>query len=82
MIVTVLGIETVSYTSKKTNLPVKGVKVYYSSKLDPARGIGLKTDNVFVSQNIDFSAQIGDEIDILYNRFGSVEEVRLIEKQK
>lgn len=82
MVVTVLGIENVSYTSKKTNLPVRGIKVYYSSHLDPSRGIGLKTDSVFISQNINFCAQLGDDIDILYNRFGSVEEVRLLEKQK
>lgn len=80
MKVTVLGIESISYTSKKTNLPVKGIRVYYASPLDPARGIGMKADATFVSQNIPFFAQVGDDVDILYNRFGSVEEVRVFEK--
>lgn len=82
MLATILGIENVSYTSKKTNQPVRGLKVYYAYPINADRGIGMRTEDAFISQNVEFHAQVGDKVNILYNRFGSVEEVDVLDEKK
>lgn len=82
MQVTILGVENVSYVSKKSNQQVIGVTIYFAYPLDPSRGFGMKAEKAFLSQRVQFTAQVGDKVDILYNRFGSVEEVRVLETKK
>lgn len=75
----ILGIEQVNYTSKKTGRDVHAVRLYCS---EPARNVqGVRVDTLFVPQVIfdSVAVQVGDEIRPLYNRFGRVEAVEVLE---
>lgn len=82
MLATILGIENVSYTSKKTGQPAKGLKIYFAYPVPNDRGSGMRSEDAFISQNVEFHAQVGDKVNIHYNRFGSVEEVEVVENSK
>ena len=71
----IIGIEEVSYTSKKDNSLVEGVRVFLS---EPVRaGQGVRVEDVFVSrrklQTFDQPIRMGDDVTPFYNKFGSFE---------
>lgn len=80
MIVKVVGICNVSYTSKKTNQLVEGKVLHFTRKAERDGDVGEITDTVFISQKSDVIKQVpkinlGKEINIFYNRYGSVEDI-------
>ena len=76
---TIEGIERVDYISKKTNKRVVGCVLYLSSPLDENRGVGKKTDRVYVSEDkiipCGIDLDVGFEIDFLYDRYGNVAKI-------
>lgn len=70
----VLGIKKINYTSKRTNLPVKGVELHTVFK--DSEVYGSAVNPIFVSENLgaDVLASInpGDMVSIEYNNRGYV----------
>lgn len=73
----IIGIEKVDYTSKRTGNKVTGIKLYFTDPINEEKGEGLSCDNVFVSNELARDITLGDEVDILYNKYGNVVDVRL-----
>lgn len=72
----VLGIQDVNYVSKKTGKKVQGMNLHCMFKQKNV--IGESVEKLYISSNIDSPiVKVGDEVDVFYNRFGSVDEVRL-----
>ena len=77
MKVKVIGIEDVDYISKRTNQRVNGKRIHYVYDIDEKKGFGQKAENSYVSAVICNGLAVGDCIELFYNRFGSVSDIRL-----
>lgn len=80
----VLGKENVDYLSRKSNQQVTGVTLHCASD-GGGRVEGQRVDTVFVSARSACygsvkDIKVGSEINVYYNRFGSVEGVSLAGK--
>lgn len=72
----VLGIQDVDYVSAKTGKRVQGMNLHCT--YEQKNVIGESVEKLYISSNIDGPiVKVGDNVDVFYNRFGSVEEVRL-----
>lgn len=72
----VLGIQDVNFESKKTGKRVQGMNLHCT--YEQKNVIGEAVEKLYISSNIDSPiVKVGDEVDVFYNRFGSVDEVRL-----
>lgn len=71
----ILGFEKVDYISKKTNKQVLGTRLHMSYTSDKIDGQGV--ESVFVSNLLCEGLSIGDEIELLYNKYGNVAEIKL-----
>lgn len=70
----VIGIEDVSYPSKKTGEIINGYRFYltYESK----KVEGLACEVVWVSGGVDIpDVEVGDKIELFYNQFGKVSKM-------
>lgn len=71
----IIGIEEVSYTSKKDGNLVEGVRVFMAEPVQ--RGTGVKVTDAFVSrkklQTFEEPIKLGDDVTPYYNRFGTFE---------
>lgn len=75
----IVGKQDVDYTSRKTNQQVTGVTLYVTcpdSKVD-----GVRAESIFISSRSlcypeVMKLPVGAGIEVYYNRFGSVEDVR------
>lgn len=76
----IVGIEDVNYVSKKTGRAVTGVKLHLTYPLDDDKGDGQGVVSEFCSSNIPVvnTLTVGDEVEILYNRFGGIADVRVL----
>lgn len=79
----VVGIQSVDYLSRKTNQPVQGVTLHLTYQDSRITGVG--TETVFVSAKATcygdvVKIPIGSDVDVFYNRYGSIEEVRPVRK--
>ena len=80
MKVKVVGVQNVDYVSSKTGEPVKGRTlhcIFPDSQVD-----GQAADHIFVSDRLQitglYDLRIGTEVDIEYNRRGSVCNVTML----
>ena len=78
----VIGTAPLSFKGKDGSL-VEGTTIYTSSPLDPAKGgSGCSAEKFFLSKtrlaSLDFVPKVGDEVEILFNRFGKVATVRKV----
>lgn len=75
----IVGVRRVEYTSKKSGLPVKGYEIHTEEQRKDVTGVA--TDRIFVGEdkakNCGFMPQVGQEIEIAYNRYGSVQSVEV-----
>ena len=73
----VVGYRKVSYTSKKTGLLVEGVKLY--CECNSVKNVfGIYVEEIYLpNSKLDYPLEdiLGRKIEVLYNRFGSVERV-------
>lgn len=74
----IVGVRKVDYVSKKTGNPVKGYNLYCTFR--DAHVDGVCAESVYINVNVagDYVPAVGDHIQILYNRFGSVSAVQFI----
>lgn len=73
----VIGIRNVHYVSKKTGREVFGTELHVTEKRQDT--IGLATDKIFCGGKVEVNhVSIGNEIRVLYNRFGQVDFVEVI----
>lgn len=72
----VLGVENVDYTSSKTGRHVTGIRLHVA--YDKKGCDGVAVDNFFCKTAAfpDGVPSVGDDVEILYNRWGNVESVR------
>lgn len=73
----VVGIQNVDYVSKRTNQRVVGKQVYLLYPIDPKKGEGNSCESVYIGSNVDVDIRVNDEIDLFYNKFGSVVDVKI-----
>ena len=80
MVVRVLGVEDVNYTSKKTGNPVVGTSLHCAFK-DP-RVQGEAVDNFFISSNLGINAKFlpGDNVDVVFNQRGMICDAKVVGK--
>ena len=79
---TILGIEKINYTSKKTGRPVEGITLYYS---EPDKNVfGEKADKIYIPaasnayETIASEIGVGDEVVIYFDAQGRVAAVNKI----
>lgn len=70
----IVGIENVDYESKKTGRRVEGYRLYVQFEKENCQGSA--TDCVFINKNILEGFTLGDEVEILYNKYGKVASLR------
>lgn len=69
----ILGIQKVNYTNKSGRV-ITGVRLHCST--EDKRVDGFAVEQIFVSSSVtNEQFSIGQEVDVLYNKFGSVERV-------
>lgn len=72
----IVGIERLDYTSKRTGKQVTGTRLHCIN-LDHKIDFGDSVENMYVKDTIDCDCfGIGDEVNVYYNRYGSVDDVR------
>ena len=81
---TIIGIAKTQFTGADGNI-VSGLTVYTTEPLDTSKGSkGCKGDKFFLSQNklksLDFEPDIGQSINVLYNKYGKVQTITLDEE--
>lgn len=76
----VVGIQKINYVSKKTNSPVTGTRLHCTQDFAPdSSSEGCAVDSFYCSSSVDLSGvSIGSDVEILFNRFGSVAAVQLV----
>ncbi len=73
----VVGIKKINYTSRKTGQLVQGTELHCS--FDDKNVLGAAVDKFYIPQRVDIShVQIGDVVNILFNRYGSVDFVQVL----
>lgn len=76
----VIGIEEVQYTSKKTNQLVHGRRLHLVSDFaeNNNNSNGNCAEQIFTScQNVN-TVSVGDTIELYYNKYGNVEDLRVV----
>lgn len=73
----IVGMRKFQYTSKKSGKTFPAANLYYTEERNNV--IGVAASDLFVrAELVPGDVQIGSEIACVYNRFGSVEEIRLV----
>ena len=71
---TIVGIERLDYISKRTKRHVQGTKLYLTFEDVNIEGYGVL--EAYCKNDVDTSfVQVGDNVDLLYDRFGNVAAV-------
>lgn len=71
----VIGIQNVDYVSKKTSNRVTGVRLHCSYERRDCEGVCVEQFFCKTSAFPDGVPQLGDEVDLLFNRYGNVQQV-------
>lgn len=78
----IVGLFVTSFVPKDATAPVEGQTFHITEPIDRKRGEGVSTDHFFLSKAklaaLDFTPAVGQEVDVLYNRFGKVSTLRLL----
>lgn len=77
--VKIIGYRDVGFAAESGEF-VEGRTFYVGKDIDPKRGAGLSCEKIFVSdaklKNFSFMPCIGDEVEIVYNKYGKVVDFR------
>ena len=89
LIYTIVGYQKTAFTPKDNpNTQIEGTTIYLTSPLDfHKEGTkGLRAEKLFLTtakvNDLSFSIELGDRIQILYNRFGKPQTILKIEGQE
>lgn len=78
----IIGISNTSFTPKDSETPIEGSTYHVTEPIDPKNGVGFKGDKFFLTRTklstLDFTPAIGQEVEVLYNKFGKVATLRLL----
>lgn len=78
----IIGTVTTSFTAKDGK-EINGMSIYVSEPIDAQRGHGESAEKVFLSTDrvkaLPFKLEIGMAVEVLYNKFGKVKEVRSLD---
>lgn len=84
----VVGIEKISYLRKKDNTQVEGLKLYCTWSDERNKNLeGEMCETVYIpasrfdSISCLYEIEVGNEIRISYNRFGGVDDIRILEER-
>ena len=78
----VIGLEKISYTSRKTGQPVEGINIHTEGQ--SANVAGLAAEQFFVSVRAEgiyptvTALMPGQVVDIQFNRLGSIDAIYLV----
>lgn len=79
---TIVGLSRTSFTGQD-GTPVEGKTFFVTEPIDPKRGEGVSAERFFLSRAklaaLDFSPEVGQVVDVLYNRFGRVTSLSLVD---
>lgn len=80
--VKVLGIQPTSFTAKDTGKVVTGIYLHVGEDIPAEKGRGISVERLFVSsaklETIGFELEVGQQIDLYYNRWGKIAGAKLI----
>ena len=80
--VKVLGIQPTSFTAKDTGKVVTGIYLHVGQDIPAEKGRGVSVERLFVSsaklETLSFELAVGQQIDLLYNRWGKIAGARLL----
>lgn len=77
----VVGIQKINYVSKKTGAPVVGTRLHCMKSFPDGSTDceGYSVDSFYCSSIIDLThVVVGCDIEVYFNRYGSVEFVRVV----
>lgn len=76
----IIGTQQTSFKTKE-GTTITGTTIYFTDEIAPEKGKGVSADRIFVSSNklaiLDFVPTPGQEIEILYNKFGKIAKLNL-----
>lgn len=79
----IAGILKTAFKPTDSDTPIEGVTVHVTDAIPPDRGEGVSTDHFFLSANkvkqLPFALAVGQEIEVLYSKWGKVATLRLLE---
>lgn len=78
----IIGISHSSFTPKDSSTAIEGSTVFTTDPIDPKRGSGHSAERFFMSKAkldaLDFTPAVGQNVEVLYNRYGKVGTLRLL----
>lgn len=78
----IIGIQPTAFDAKD-GTHIEGTSIHLTSPIDPKRGKGEAGEKIFLTATklaeVDFKPEVGNEIEVLYNRFGKVQTLRLVD---
>jgi hypothetical protein len=81
--ITIVGKRSTSFQPKDSSSPVVGTTFYYTEPLRD--GEGCRADRFFLStakiKAMDYTPKIGDIVELHYNRWGKLEELKPVEAE-
>lgn len=79
----IVGVIKTSFRPKDSETPIEGITVHTTDPIPPGKGKGVSTDRFFLSdrkmEQLPFTPAIGMEVEVLFNRWGKVATLRLLQ---
>lgn len=79
----IVGLLKTSFKSKESGELIEGVTVHVTDPISPEKGEGVSADHVFLStyrvKQLPFTLAVGQEIEVLYSKWGKVATLRLLD---
>lgn len=72
----VVGIKRFSYVSKKSGMKVNAATLFLSFEDKNIEGVGVISE--FVKSELCENVALGDEVELFFNKYNSVKEVRVV----
>lgn len=77
----IVGLEEVKFTDKKTGELVHGRRIHLSYDLDERNDCeGIGAEQIFLRTERAFTAKMGDFVNLLYNKYGKVADILILDK--
>ena len=78
------GIMRNNFRVRGSDTEITGVNIYLSTPIDPAKGKGIATEKIYLSDrkisdnHLDLDNLLGKNVRVLYNRYGKVETIEIL----
>lgn len=80
----IIGVVNTKFTAQDGTV-IEGKTVHTAEPISPERGIGEAGDHFFMSTTklaaLDFIPAVGQEVEVLYNRYGRVASLKLVQDE-